>query len=131
VTNDLNQTLTRSAELTAAARHDEHLALMREALERYPEDLEVVIRAAEAHMLEAPERAAQLARDAVSMAPDDAVTLTRATAVTVQAGAVEDAGGFVARAARIVDADFVAGRSSARRATSCSRPPHDCNGIRR
>lgn len=70
--------LERSLELTREGRHDEHLELMRAAVGRYPSDLEVVIRAAGAHLEAEPARAEHLAERAVEMAPKDPTTLTRA-----------------------------------------------------
>lgn len=95
---DLDETLDRSDELTRAGRHDEHLALMREALTRHPSELEVVIRAAEAHVVEAPEQAAELAREAVEWAPEDPVTLTRAASVMFTVERIEEARKLFSRA---------------------------------
>ncbi len=107
MTRDLGETLDRSDELTRAGRHDEHLALMREALLLYPGELEILICAAEAHVVEAPEEAAELAREAVEWAPEDPVTLTRATSVMFFAERLEEARNLYIRAVRSAEDDFV------------------------
>jgi len=107
MTEDLRETLNHSDELTGAGRHEEHLALMREALARHPGELEVVIRAAEAHMVEGPEEAAELAREAVKMAPDDPVTLTRAASVMFYVERLEEARKLLIRAMEGAPDDFI------------------------
>lgn len=103
----LDEVLDRSTELTRAGRHEEHLALMREALVQHPDELEIVIRAAGAHIAEAPEEAAEMARAAVELAPEDPATLTRATSVMFYVDRLEEAREFFSRAARRADDDFV------------------------
>ncbi len=98
MTRDLGETLDRSDELTRAGRHDEHLALMRETLLLYPGELEILIRAAEAHVVEVPEQAAELAREAVEWAPEDPVTLTRAASVMFTVERIEEARKLFSRA---------------------------------
>lgn len=106
MTDDLRESLDRSDELTRAARHDEHLALMREALSRHPADLEIVIRAGEASAVEAPERAAELVREAVKMAPGDPATLTRAALVMFYAKRLDEARKLCIRAMETATEDF-------------------------
>jgi len=103
----LDETLTRSIELTRAGRHKEHLALIREALLLYPGELEVVIRAAGAQVVEAPEEAARLASEAVNLAPEDPATLTRAASVMFSVEQLEEARHLFSRATRTADDDFV------------------------
>lgn len=94
-------------ELAQAGRHDDNLTLLREALTRYPKELEVVICAAEAEVAEAPERAGDLARQAVRLAPDDPVILTRATSVLFYVGPLQEARNLFIRATRLADEEFV------------------------
>jgi len=107
MTGELRETLARSIELTRAGRHEEHLVLMRAALARYPGELEVVIRAAGAYVVDAPEEAAELAREAVKLAPEDPATLTRAASVMFYLGRLEEARELLIRAVARADEDFV------------------------
>lgn len=107
MTEGLDETLDRSQELTRAGRHDEHLALMREALARHPGDLEVVIRAAAAHVVESPEQAAELAREAVEMSPEDPATLLRAAFVMFHVKRLDEARKLFVRATETAPDDFV------------------------
>lgn len=100
VPDDLGEILDCSDELTRAGRHEEHLELVREALARRPGELEIVIRAAEAHLAEAPERAAELAGEAVERAPEDPVTLMRATSVMLYTERLDEARKLFVRAGR-------------------------------
>jgi len=102
----LDQTLERSDALTRAGRHDEHLELMREAVRRFPDQDEVLIRAAAAHVMEAPEEAARLAVRAVTLAPGDPAMLTRAASVAFALERYEQATAWVKDATARADGDF-------------------------
>ncbi len=107
VTEDLDNILLRSNELAGAGRHEDNLALLQHALTRYPSELEVVIRAAGAHLSEAPDEAARLARAAVERAPEDPEILTRAAFVMLATDHEDETRKYFARAARLIDDDFV------------------------
>lgn len=107
MTVELGQTLTRSDELTRDGRHDEHLALMRDALAWHPGEVEVMIRAGGAHVVDDPEQAAELARGAVRLAPEDPATLTRAASVMFHVARLEEARELLSGAVRGAGDDFV------------------------
>ena len=106
MTADLQETLTRSTELTQSGRHDEHLELMRDALAHHRDEPEVVIRAAEAHLVTEPEEAAHLATEAVELAPEDPGTLTRAAFVMFHVDRLDDTQKLFSRATAAADDDF-------------------------
>lgn len=79
---------------------------MRSALAQHPDELEIVIRAAGAHIGEAPNQAAELAERAVQLAPEDPSTLTRAAQVMLATARLDEARDLCGRASRSAGEGF-------------------------
>ena len=102
----LEQVLERSRELARAGLHAEDLALLRDALDEYPGEPEVALRAAVAYYGEDDAEAQRLARRAATLGPEDPVVLTRAASVMLDLGRTDEALELTGRARDHADHDF-------------------------
>ncbi len=106
MTLSLEQVLERSRELTRADRHQENLTLLSEALERHPDEPELVLTAATAYFGEDEAQTERLMRHAVELAPDDPTVLTRAGFMALDRGFTDDALAWSRQAYDHADDDF-------------------------
>lgn len=106
MTIGLEQVLERSRELARTDRHSENLALLRDALEQYPAEAEIALRAAAAHFGEDDDQTERLARRAVVLSPQDPAVLMRAASMMLELGRTDDALELSGKARDHADEDF-------------------------
>lgn len=102
----LEQVLERSRALSGADRNLENLALLRDALEEYPGESEVALRAAAAYYGEENDEAERLVRRAVTLSPEDPAVLLRAASMMLDLGRTDDALALSKEAGNYADHDF-------------------------
>lgn len=115
---ELKRLVDRVQQLGDEDRGQEARALLDEALERHPDEVEVVLLAGIAQIPVAPDEAAVLARRAVALAPESPSVLLRAASVLLSLGHLDEARRHCAMAMKIVpdhfpavyDLSFLAGR---------------------
>lgn len=103
---DLEQVLERSRELARTDRHPENLALLREVIEKYPDEPEVALRAAAAYYGEDNDETERLTRHAVTLSPEDPTVLTRAASMMLELGRTDEALELSGQARNYADQDF-------------------------
>ena len=104
---EVERVIERSKALLDAERHEENEALMRAAVERYPEDADLAIFAAIAALARDPEGAKTRVRRAAALAPEDPGVLTRCASLMVSLDEFDDAENYAHRAFRSAPEDFV------------------------
>ena len=104
--DDLEQVLEKSRALALEQVDDENERLLRGAVRRFPENAEVWLRLGLAVLLSTPEESATYLRRAVSLAPTDPWTLTRAASIMFFLHEFDAAQDYVDRAVRAAPDQF-------------------------
>lgn len=105
---ELKEIVQRSQHLVAQGRHADDLALLREAVGNYPDEVEIVLRAAFASVVDAPTEAVRLARRAGSLAPENPSGLMRSSSLLLDLGYLDEARDHCEQAIEAADDDFPA-----------------------
>jgi tetratricopeptide (TPR) repeat protein len=104
---EVKEVADRSRELVAADRLEENAELLRDAVERFPDDAEVhLLAAAAARSVGAHEEGERLTRRAGELAWDDPHRLTWAASQMLDIGEVDEAQAWIRRIHEIVPDDF-------------------------
>lgn len=102
----IQQLLEKSSALAREGLHKENESLLREALQRFPNEPELCIRTALAIIEDSPEEAKELIRRTVTITPDDPWNLTRCASVMFYLEEFEQARSYVRRASENAPEDF-------------------------
>ena len=105
-TSEINDIVVHSVALHREGRHRENEQLMRAALRRFPFSPEVLLQAAAAFLLTAPDGTATLARRAAEISPEDPGVLFRAAHLLFAAHEFEASREYLTRAQHLMTPDF-------------------------
>jgi Flp pilus assembly protein TadD len=101
---ELHRILDRSSALLSEQLYDQHELHMRQAVRRFPDDPEVLLRLALAIL--SPHESPQYIRRAIELGPEDPHKLTRAATMMLFVGELEGARDYARRAAKLATEDF-------------------------
>ena len=106
-TRELEQIYKKAHALASEDLYDEENAFLREALRKYPDDPELLVRMGASDMTTDPERAKDCLRRAYSLSPDDPWRVARCAILMADLSEFGDAERFARRAQELAPTDFV------------------------